>query len=102
MSSNWIDVANKYDADKRAAYVDPWEIITRICEALPHEEARIWSVTGDDEILCENEQTAETLADLFDAMYGEPTVNTGYYDPEDDERSGETDERTGYYYVTID
>ena len=74
--------------------------IAAIAHALPDEPSRIWSKDGD-EILCENEQIAEHLADLFDAMYGEPTVNTGYYDPEEDERSGETDDRTGYWYVTV-
>lgn len=74
--------------------------IAGIAHALPDEPARIWSKDGD-EILCENEQIAENLADLFDAMYGESTVNTGYYDPEEDERNGETDERTGYWYVSV-
>lgn len=72
----------------------------RIAEWLPHEPARIWSKDGD-EILCENGNIAEHIADLFDAVYGEPVVNTGYYDPDEDERNGETDERTGYWYVTI-
>ena len=71
-----------------------------IAHVLPDEPARIWS-KDPDEILCENEQIAETLADLFDAMYGEPTVNTGYYDPAEDEQSGEADERTGYWYVSV-
>lgn len=75
-------------------------LLGKIAEFLPDEEARIWSPDGD-EILCETEQTAETIADLFDAIYGCPTVNTGYYDPEEDARNGETDQRTGYYYVTI-
>lgn len=69
------------------------ELLGRIAAALPDEPARIWTKDGD-EILCEKEQIAETLADLFDAIYGEPTVNTGYYDPDEDERNGETDERT--------
>lgn len=29
------------------------------------------------------------------------TVNTGYYDPIEDERNNEVDCNTGYYYVTI-
>lgn len=62
---------------------------------------KIWSPPKDPEILCRDEKTAEAIADLFDAMYGEPTVNTGYYDPEEDKRNGEVDDRTGYYYVTV-
>lgn len=80
---------------------DIGKIISDIASALPNSpDYRIWSIDGD-EILCETEQIAETLADLFDSMYGGPTVNTGYYDPIDDERYGETDDRTGFYYVTV-
>lgn len=83
--------------------MEPHEIgalLSKLIGQLPHEDARIWSCNGD-EILCETEQTAETIADFFDAIYGFPTVNTGYYDPEEDARNGETDASTGYYYVTI-
>ena len=75
------------------------QIIQKIAESLPNTPGRIWSEDGD-EILTENKQLAESIADLFDAIYGEQTVNTGYYDPEEDGRDGETDERTGYWYVT--
>ena len=53
------------------------------------------------EILSTNECEVEALANLFDQLYGEGTVNTGYYDPIEDKRNGETDEYTGLYYVTI-
>lgn len=76
------------------------DLLLNLVKFLPNEDARIWAY-DDDEILCETEQTAETIADLFDALYGEQTVNTGYYDPIEDERNGETDCRTGYYYVMI-
>lgn len=76
------------------------ELLSKLVELLPHDEAWIWAY-DDDEILCDTGQTAETIADLIDAMYGCETANTGYYDPEEDERNGETDRRTGYYYVTI-
>ena len=75
------------------------ELLGKIAAALPDEPADVWSKDGD-EILCKKEFVAEGIAYLFDAIYGEPVVNTGYYDPEEDERNGETDERTGYYYVT--
>lgn len=29
------------------------------------------------------------------------TLSTGYFDPEEDKRSGEVDSLTGYYYVDI-
>lgn len=64
--------------------------------------SKVWYPPDDDEILCEDELVAEGIADLFDALYGEPTVNTGYYDPEEDKRNGEVNDRTGYYYVTLE
>ena len=69
---------------------------------LPHEPAKVWTKSkGDDEILCQSEKTAEGIADLIDTLYGGQTVNTGFYDPKEDERNGEADDRTGFYYVTI-
>lgn len=59
----------------------------------------IWS--SGDEIFCEDEMTAEHIADLIDMMYGESVVNTGYYDPEEDERNNEVRDTTGFYYVTV-
>ena len=59
--------------------------------------------TNDDgtEILCINEPEIDVIANLFDQLYGESTVTTGYYDPEDDDRNNERDEYTGLYYVSI-
>ena len=57
----------------------------------------IW--TNGDEILCETEIIANTIADLFEAVGFD--VVTGYYDPIEDKRNGEEDESTGFYYVTI-
>lgn len=68
---------------------------------LPNKPDKIWYPQDGEEILCEDEQVADGIADLFDALYGEPTVNTGYYDPEEDKRNGEVNDRTGYYYVTL-
>ena len=39
------------------------------------------------------------IADMLDSM-GFDAV-TGYFDPKEDERSGEVDSLTGYYYVDI-
>ena len=38
------------------------------------------------EILSANGSEVEALANFFDQLYGVGTVNTGYYDPEEDER----------------
>lgn len=74
-----------------------------VAELLPKlgEESWMGFWATDDEILCETEREAETIANLFDTLYGEGTVTTGYYDPVEDERNGETDEFTGLYYVNF-
>ena len=78
----------------------PGEVISLIENLLPHTpDNRIWSCEG--EILVKTEQLANAIADLFDAMYGEPTVNTGYYDPSEDERNEETDDCTGFWYIAV-
>ena len=51
------------------------------------------------EIVSKDEKEINLVADTLDAM-GFSAV-TGYYDPSEDERSGETDELTGYHYVEI-
>lgn len=75
-------------------------VITKFVDALPREESPLWSLFPD-EVLCESEKLADAVADLFDVVYGEPTVNTGYYDPEEDGRNGETNRETGWWYVTV-
>ena len=76
-----------------------------IVERLREEPScHIWS--NGSEILCKTEDVADALADMLECMYeaqGEDIlVNTGYYDPVEDERSGETDRYTGWWYVNID
>lgn len=75
------------------------ELLGQLTSALPDEPDYVWSKDGD-EILCKDKYVADSIAYLFDAIYGDTVVNTGYYDPDEDERNGETDDRTGYYYVT--
>ena len=66
-------------------------------------QKNIWS-TGD-EILCKTESAADALADMFEGLYAasneDVLVNTGYYDPEEDERNGEVDRYTGWWYVYV-
>lgn len=81
--------------------VDWFEDIT---ERLPdYPEGIIWS--AGDEILCKTESAANTIADMLELLYrsqGEDIyVNTGYYDPVEDERNGEVDKFTGWWYVCI-
>ena len=88
------------DIDTDAQFEMVSGILESICKLLPHSpDYRIWS--DGTEILCETEQLAESIADLFDALYAYPTVNTGYYDPEEDERNDEVTDSTGFYYVTV-
>ncbi len=60
----------------------------------------VW--TDGVEILCRDEQTADMIADFLDAVSGEHQAHTGYYDPVEDARSGETDDHTGWWYVDYD
>lgn len=53
------------------------------------------------EILSAEESEIEALANLFDQLYGEGTVNTGYYDPVEDKQHDEVDSYTGLYYVNF-
>lgn len=53
------------------------------------------------DILCEEREEVEIIANFFDQLYGVATACTGYYDPEEDKRSGTIDECTGYHYVNF-
>ena len=69
-----------------------------------YSEGDIW--TTGNEILCKTEEVANALADMFECLYKahgeEIIVNTGYYDPVEDERNGEVDRYTGWWYINID
>lgn len=62
-----------------------------------HNDAKIW--TNSESIMCRSEDVAYAIADIFDAIGGKCDVD--YYDPEEDERNGEIDECTGYWYVCV-
>lgn len=59
------------------------------------------AVDAGDEILTDTEEQADKIADLLEAL-GFDYANTGYYDPEEDERNNEVDDRTGKWYVSVD
>lgn len=69
-----------------------------------YSEGDVWSPFGD-EILCRTESAADALVDMLECLYRtqgeEVLVNTGYYDPEEDEKNGEVDRHTGWWYVNI-
>lgn len=53
------------------------------------------------EILCKTEAEAEHLANFLEDI-GYESMQTGYYDPKEDERDGAVDDHTGFYYVAMD
>ena len=63
-----------------------------------YSEHNIWST--EEEIVCCNEAIANAIADFIEAL-GCGDAVTGYYSPEDDNRNGEVDSLTGYWYVTV-
>lgn len=67
---------------------------TRLEEATHGYVKRIQSLIASND-----EATVNRIADMLDSM-GFDAV-TGYFDPKEDERSGEVDSLTGYYYVDI-
>ena len=65
--------------------------------------ANVWS--DGDEILCKTESAADAIADIIESLYldqgDDILINTGYYDPVED-KNGEEDDYTGWWYVKID
>ena len=57
-------------------------------------------------ILCKDEKTAETIANVLELMYKKEEIDvvivTGYYNPIDDARNDEVDMYTGWYYVSME
>lgn len=81
--------------------VDWFEKITERLRV--YSEGEVW--TSGDEILCKSESAANAIADILTTLYktqgDEIFVNIGFYDPEEDERNGEVDKYTGWWYVNI-
>ena len=79
--------------------VSPYEALLEVLPTTPDCATfkGYWRV--GDTILCDTEERANALADLFDSCGYEST--TGYYDPEEDKRSGEVDRMTGYWCVDV-
>ena len=69
-----------------------------------YSDGYIWS--SGYEILCRTESAANAIADMIECLYRAQDenilVNTGYYDPVEDERNNEVDSFTGWWYVNID
>lgn len=56
---------------------------------------------GDCEFLFDTEEKANAMADVME-LAGAEYINTGYYDPEEDERDGCVDKFTGKWYASWD
>ena len=69
-----------------------------------YSDGEVWS--DGEQILCRTESEADAVADFIWSLYSadgqEVTILTGYYDPEEDERNGEEDRYTGWWYVILD
>ncbi len=59
---------------------------------------QVW--TDGEQILCGTGDRAEFLADLLKSADGEEYA-IHWYDPEVDEKTGDTDEYTGWWYVYL-
>lgn len=79
-----------------------------IMKCLPHQprcydtsdNPGYWS--SGEMILCSCETESSIIADFLEDMLKETSdldVNTGYFDPDEDARSGEQDDYTGFYYI---
>ena len=54
--------------------------------------------TDGEQILCKTEAEVDIIADFLEDL-GFDCLNTGYYDPIEDEREGCVDDHTGYWYI---
>ena len=86
-------------------------LLTMLVDMLPHEprsfdtadDPGFW--TNGNEILCPSETDCEIVAEFLRDIFREFStidVHTGYYDPDEDARSNEQDDNTGFYYIDFD
>lgn len=94
-----IELTGFYDSFDEA-FEEMKELIAESVNDVFDEEATHGYVKYDKSmIVSKDETTVNRIADMLDSM-GFDAV-TGYFDPEEDKRSGEVDSLTGYYYVDI-
>lgn len=86
-------------------------LLTTIFNMLPNQprsfdtadDPGFWS--NGNEILCPTETDCEIVAEFLRDLLSEFStidVHTGYYDPFEDEKNGEQDDNTGFYYINFD
>lgn len=74
-------------------------LLTSLKKHEPENRHGFW--TDGEQILCRTEGEAKAVADFLEDL-GFDCVMTGYYDPEEDAESDQTDDHTGYWYASID
>ena len=97
------------DDDYDDYMTDAWDVLDSIINRLPNvwnndfDTSGVEIATNGYELLFKYECDCERIADLLDEkVFCCPETHTGYYNPEEDERSGETDANTGWYYIDWD
>jgi len=100
----WACYEEWLDCEETETY-DLWQkIIDKLPSSPPakglEDECPVW--TDGTEILCRSEWLAYTIANILDNIAGYRYTHYHYYDPEEDERSGEVDDHTGWWYVDFD
>lgn len=109
-ASAWVDgVIEELEEDEPDDDFDPFaerfDAVENLLSYLPSKPSgAMWHDYWYDgeNILCRTEEQSETIAYFLDEVIGDSVTHTGYYDPKEDERSGEVDDHTGYYYVDFD
>lgn len=87
------------------------KVLDAILDMLPREprsydtsdDPGFW--TDGSEILCPSKTECEIVAEFLRDVLREiddVDVHTGWYDPDEDARSGEQDDHTGFYYISFD
>ena len=82
-----------YLPDRIKASDKLWSQLWAMLPSHPCEDYLYWGPLSGEEILSADADAIHRLADLFNDLYGQGVVTTGYY-----EEDNEADERTGFYY----
>lgn len=90
--------------------MDPaFDVIQNIIDRLPNvwKDDLDWTTveiaTNGEEILLKYYLDCENLADALDNhVFGYAACHTGYYNPYEDARSGETDANSGWHYIDFE
>ena len=104
------DAPNPENDDE--SFTQAWEFIQSIIDRLPNvfkdeSSSIIWDdvevATNGDELLFKHEDECWHIANLLDDyVFGCTETHTGEYNKEEDERSGEVDANTGWFYIDWD